>query len=63
MTTPAQIIPEDHVTNFPPKWWTPRRKRDYFVDSDDCVRLHPYSFTGAKVAAALVDLAKELTQK
>lgn len=56
-------VPENHITNFPPEWWTSRRKRDYFVGSDDCVHLHPYSFTGTKVAAMLMELARELAQR
>lgn len=50
-------IPCNHTSNFPDEWWNDRRKSDYYVGEDQCVRLRPDSPTGQKLAASLMRTA------
>lgn len=49
-----------HWTEFAPEWWTERRRRDYYVDSDGYVRLDPMSKTGQALATYLESAAMKI---
>jgi hypothetical protein len=52
-------LPCNHASRFPGEWWTDRRKRDYFVDENDLVRLKPESPTAEKLRAHLAMIARD----
>lgn len=53
-------IPCDHFINFPPEWWTDRRRRDYFIDDSNRVRLRADSPTGLELSKRLRKIAQEI---
>jgi hypothetical protein len=52
--------PDNHVSNFPPEWWSERRRQDYFVDQGRCVQLVDGSETADRLHVVLTRAADKL---